>query len=284
MDKSETDIHYQFIELLSYWQGSVNTTALIEQFKISRQQAHKYLSQYQQRHPANLSYCQSSKAFLPTAQFCLYAISDDATPYLDWLSQVMPSQSLSGNDVSHQPVFTDTSLSLPTRPVSPQVMRGLVAAIKQQRRIEVDYVSLTNPDGEGRIIQPHIFVKTGLRWHLRAYDEKHKEFRDFVLSRFRGEPELLDKATHTAKQDQGWNTTVSIILIADQRLSPQQKAVIEQDYQMQNGQLVIETRAALTQYLLQALQLNTKMIEPDPCAQQIILSNPNDIKPWLFNT
>ena len=48
MSKSETDIHFQFIELLVYWQGTVNTTDLINYFKISRQQAQKkYLSQYQ---------------------------------------------------------------------------------------------------------------------------------------------------------------------------------------------------------------------------------------------
>lgn len=162
-------------------------------------------------------------------------------------------------------------------------MRSLVSAIKQQRRVEVNYVSLSNPDGEGRIIQPHIFVKTGLRWHLRAFDEKHMEFRDFVLSRFCGEPELLDKATHTTEQDHGWNTYIELILIPDQRLNPKQKAVIEQDYQMQKGQLIIETRAALAQYLLQEMQVNIKFHDEYPEAQQLVLVNKDDIKQWLFN-
>src|SRR5690625_5587511 len=70
-------------------------------------------------------------------------------------------------------------------------MRGLVTAIRTQQRLEVDYVSLSNPNRQGRIIVPHTFVSTGLRWHLRAWCEKSQSYRDFVLSRFRGEPELL---------------------------------------------------------------------------------------------
>lgn len=282
MSHSETDIHFQFIELLAYWQGAVNTTDLINYFKISRQQAQKYLSSYQKYYPLNIEYSQSRKVFVPTIQFRLSCIGDDVTPYLDWLSQnalVLSSE----HEELNSKALTNTSLRLPNRLVSPETMRGLVSSIKLQRRIEVNYVSLTNPDGEGRIIQPHIFVKTGLRWHLRAFDEKHMQFRDFVLSRFHGNPELLDKATHTAEQDTGWDTFIPLILTPDPRLSAKQKMVIEQDYQMQNGHLKIKTRAVLVQYLLQALQLNLTTIKADPCAQQIVISNPNDIKPWLFS-
>ncbi|MDU0355791.1 WYL domain-containing protein [Paraglaciecola aquimarina] len=181
-------------------------------------------------------------------------------------------------DLDESTSLTYSSLQLPSRQVAPLVMRGLVNAINQKCRIEVDYVSLSNPDGEGRIIQPHIFIKTGLRWHLRAFDEKHREFRDLVLSRFGGELELLDKATHQGEQDQGWNTFVNIILAPDPRLSSAQKSVLEQDYQMQNGQLVIETRAALAQYLLQEMQVNFKYRDKSPEAQQLVLVNESDIK------
>lgn len=282
MSRDVENIHFKFIELLAYWQGTVNTTDLINHFKISRQQAQKYLSYYKQCYPGNIDYSQSSKALVPTTNFRLFCIGDDVTPYLDWLSQNALVLSNDSHRISPK-ALTNTSLHLPNRLVCPDTMRGLVAAIKQQRRIEVNYISLTNPDGEGRIIQPHIFVKTGLRWHLRAFDEKHKQFRDFVLSRFHGSPDLLDKATHTAEQDADWNTFISLILTPDPRLSSKQQTVIEHDYQMQQGQLEINTRAVLVQYLLQELHLNTTTVKADPCAQQIVISNPNDIKPWLFS-
>lgn len=98
--------------------------------------------------------------------------------------------------------------------------------------------------------QPHIFIKTGLRWHFRAFDEKHMEFHDFILSRARGTPEVLDKGEKTIEQDLTWNMQVKMVFVPNQRLSTPQKKVIEQDYQMCRGQLVITSQAALVQYLL----------------------------------
>ena len=210
------------------------------------------------------------------------------TPYLDWLSHSSLALSFNHTDANNtsntsHTTLTNTSLRLPNRIVSPEIMRGLVTAIKQQRRIDVNYVSLSNPDGEGRIIQPHIFVKTGLRWHLRAYDEKHKQFRDFVLSRFRGCPEIIDSATHNSDQDQGWHTFIELVFAPDTRLNSAKKKVIEQDYQMTNGQLVVLVRAALAQYLIQEMQVNIKFHDELPEAQQLVLVNKHDIKQWLFN-
>lgn len=281
MIKDEKDLHWQLVELIAYWQGTVNATHLIKHFHISRKHAGDYLRAYREHYPLNLVYCTANKGFTPTNCFQAQHINGDVAQYLDWLST--SASTLSTSPPNQQHSLTYTSLNLPSRQVSPQVMRGLVSAIKQQRRIDVEYVSLTNPNAEGRIIQPHVFVKTGLRWHLRAYDEKHKEFRDFVLSRFFGTPDLLDKATHHGQQDQAWNTLINIVLAPDPRLNPAQQAVLIQDYQMQHGQLVIPTRAALAQYLLQEMLVNFKFHDKSPEAQQLVLVNEKEISPWLFN-
>jgi predicted DNA-binding transcriptional regulator YafY len=278
VEKDSTDIRYRIIELLGYWAGLVNTTQLMQHFSISRTQAQKYLTSYQTDYPNNLIYDNHLKGFKPSEYFTSHCISNDVNEYLDWLNN-----SGEASVSKHETRFTNALLSLPVRQVLPLVMRGLISAIKHQKRLEVDYVSLANPSGEGRIIQPHTFVKTGLRWHLRAYDEKHQQFRDFVLSRFRGQPEILDNATHKAAQDIAWNSTIEMIFSADSRLSPDKKIVIEQDYQMQDGKLVTKTRAALAQYLLQDMQVNIKFHDAIPEAQQLILVNYNDIKQWLFN-
>jgi len=250
----------------------------MQHFSVSRTQAQKYFKTYQADYPDNLIYDNSLKGFKPSKTFTSHCISSDVNEYLDWLNN-------SGELAApmHNTRFTNASLSLPVRQVLPEVMRGLISAIKHQKRLEVDYVSLANPNSEGRIIQPHIFVKTGLRWHLRAFDEKHQQFRDFVLSRFRGQPETLDNATHQATLDIAWNSSIEMVFSPDSRLSPEQKNVIEQDYQMQDGKLVTKTRAALAQYLLQDMQVNIKFHDAIPEAQQLILVNFSDIKQWLFN-
>ncbi|GAA0370016.1 YafY family protein [Bowmanella denitrificans] len=275
------------IELLAWWQGRVNATDLSRHFTISRTQANKYMQRYRALFPHNLDYCKTSKGFVPQSNFSLRCISGDASEYLDWLDQqgltVFNTSGRNSQQSDQQPI-THTSLTLPKRQVSPLIMRALVSAIRTRQRLEIGYVSLSTPDDQGRVIQPHTFVKTGLRWHLRAYDEGHKAFRDFVLSRFRGEPVLSGPATHAQCQDSSWNTQVELIFEPDPRLSHAQRQVIEHDYQMQNRQLRLITRAALAQYLLQEMQVSTKVLAGSGAAQQLILVNIDDIKPWLFDS
>lgn len=265
-----------FIELIAWWEGRISSSHLTRQFGISRTQAQHDLSYYQSLLPDNLQYHPSYKGFLPQAGFVQAYISDDVVEYLNW--------------ISHKDAITDvstalpyTSLTLPRRQVSADIIRVLVMAIRQQRRVDVDYVSVTNPDRQGRIIVPHHFVSTGLRWHLRAFCEKSQQYRDFVLSRFRGIPDLMNKSAQGAAQDHGWNTSLCLTFEPDPRLSAAQQEVLIQDYQMQQGKLHIPSRACLAQYVLQEMQVNIRNIDISPEAQQLVLSNPQTVKPWLFD-
>lgn len=278
MEKSTPENRYRFIELIAYWEGRVNTRNLMQQFGLSRQQCSADFSNYNDQAPDNLHYDASLKVYLPAVNFRCHFISGDVVEYLNWLH----NPTYLGIAPRVNADIPNVALSLPARQVSPQIMRGLITAIRQERRLDVDYVSLSNPNREGRVIAPHTFINTGLRWHLRAWCEKSQDYRDFVLSRFRGEPELLGKSTHKADSDHAWNTPIEIILAPDTRLSAAKREVLEKDYQMQNGQLHITTRACLVHYLLQEMQINTKMLDGTPEAQQLICVNPHDIKPWLF--
>lgn len=270
------DIRLWFIELIAWWEGRISASHLIRQFGISRTQARNDILYYQQLLPGNLLYHASYKGFLPQNDFQQAYISGDVVEYLNW--------------ISHQDAITDvstalpyTTLALPKRQVSAEIMRILVSAIRQKRRVDVDYVSVSNPDRQGRIIVPHHFVSAGLRWHLRAYCEKSKGFRDFVLSRFRGVPELMDKTKISAQEDSGWTTELCLEFQPDPRLKPAQQNVLAHDYQMQQGKLLIHSRACLAQYVLQEMQVNIRDIDISPEAQQLVLINLNDIKPWLFD-
>lgn len=77
------------------------------------------------------------------------------------------------------------------------------------------------------------------------------QYRDFVLSRLRGQPDLLDVSPNTREQDKGWNVEVPVIFAPDGRLNEAQKAIIETDYGMTQGQLVVPSRRALVKYVLQ---------------------------------
>ncbi|WP_341501788.1 WYL domain-containing protein [Gallaecimonas sp. GXIMD4217] len=266
------------IELIAYWEGQINASHLVHFFGISRQQASKDIGEYRRLYPGHLHYCDSAKAHLVTGGFRCRQISGDVAEYLNWMT------GQSGHPLPEKPRYQlpHQALQHPPRNVSPTLVRPLLRAIREQRRLEVDYVSVTNPSREGRIIVPHTFVNTGLRWHLRAWCEKHQDYRDFVLSRFRGTPELLEASPHGAGDDRAWQTQVELLLKPDPRLSPAQQEALAHDYGMADGELRLATRAALAQYLLLEMQVNVKMLDGNPAAQQLILANADQIKPWLF--
>lgn len=122
-----------------------------------------------------------------------------------------------------------------------------------------------------------------MRWHVRAYCEKNRQYRDFVLSRLRGEPEPNGKSENVIDQDDVWNTEVTVIIEPDLRLTSAQKAIIEADFGMLNGQLLIPTRRALVKYVLQRYQIDPTKMEPRPEAQQIVVKNLTELEPWLYN-
>ncbi|WP_239995659.1 helix-turn-helix transcriptional regulator [Nitrincola tibetensis] len=263
------------IELLAWWEGRVNTSDLVREFQVTRQSASKCINQYLAFQPGSLAYNTHQKVYQSTDAFKPLYLNGDVAEYLEWATRHTNTLGLN----MHLPY---DAVPLPPRHIQPEIMRQLVQAIREHRALEVDYVSLTNPDREGRIVVPHSFVKTGLRWHLRAWCEKSQEYRDFVLSRFRGVPELEQVSDKTGEDDHAWHILSEVIFAPDPRLTPAQKDVIQTDYQMENGELRITTRACLIQYLIQEMQVNTKMLDPDPKAQQLVLVNRNDISEWLF--
>ena len=104
-----------------------------------------------------------------------------------------------------------------------------------------------------------------------------------MLSRFREDAEIEGPSSHSIIQDEAWNTYVTLVLSPDPRLSPAQRAVLANDYQMKNQQLQINTRAALADYLLKEMQVNTKYLDGRPEAQQLVMVNRDDISQWLFD-
>lgn len=263
---------YWLIELLAYWEGQIKPAQLANYWQCSRQNASKKLNDYNDAY-RNLNYCARDKSYHPSAEFKPKYLNSQASEYLHWASTGAPAST------AKLPIAT---LPMPSRNIQPQLMRMLVQALREQRRLEVNYLSLSNPNEEGRIIVPHHFVSSGLRWHLRAWCEKSSDYRDFVLSRFRGIPELLETSTQSVEQDKDWNTELTLILEPDIRLSPVQRQVIEQDYDMQHGQLQLKVRACLLSYVLQNLKIHPHIQESDPKAQQLVIVNKADIKNWIF--
>jgi predicted DNA-binding transcriptional regulator YafY len=275
-------LRYRLIETIVWWEGRLTTGHLIQSFGISRQQASKDINTYINEHaPKNLTYDKYLKGYVPTKQFQPLFIDDSASAYLHLLNQNHErAPHIEGLAVAY--AHTEV-LQVPDRSIRPEVLRPLLKACRLGLRLETEYVSLANPTPEIRLIAPHTLVYTGMRWHVRAYCEKNGEYRDFVLSRLRGEPEVLDTSEFSREADAGWNTLVDVLIEADQRLNPEQRNIIEVDYGMQDGQLLVPSRGALVQYVLQRFQIDANKVQSKPSAQQIVVSNLEELQPWLYH-
>ncbi len=276
-------LRYRFIEIIVLWEGRLTTRHLCDVFGIGRQQASKDINNYKRTiAPGNLEYDATAKGYRPSATFAPAVTQGQTEEYLDILAGASDMQQILGR--LPDAVTTTEILGVPTRQIPPTILRPLVQAAKDHRRVEVDYVSLNKPDREGRIIVPHTLVWTGLRWHVRAWCEKNQDFRDFVLSRFRGEPELMEVSEHTGISDQDWQTRVAVTIGPDPRLTADQQSVVAHDYGMTGGQWELSVRAKLLPYLLKLLQLEPNQVAEDPRAQQIVIINQTDIASWLFSS
>lgn len=274
-------LRYRVIEIIALWEGRLTTNHLCNTFGIGRQQASKDINEYMASiGPGNLVYDWTAKGYLPADGFAPQVTTGVADEYLYLLNR---NRRLSSTFDSLDLNYANTEvLDVPLRNIKPTLLRPLVQAARTGKRVEVDYVSLSSPEVETRVIAPHTLVHTGMRWHIRAWCEKRKVFTDFVLSRFRGIPDIMDEATHTAAEDTAWNKRIKIRIRPDSRLSKAQQQIIAADFGMVRNQLVIETRASLVPYALKLLQIDPNKVEAKPEAQQIVIDNLDELRPWLY--
>lgn len=274
-------LRYRLIETVAWWEGRLTTNHLMLSFGISRQQASKDINSYLGEYaPRNLDYDKHLKGYVPSKSFHPLFIDDSASAYLHLLNQNHErAPHIEGLALAY--AHTEV-LKVPDRSVRPEVLRPLLRACREGLRLECEYVSLTNPVAETRLIAPHTLIYTGMRWHVRAYCEKNRDYRDFVLSRFRGQPEVLDATENGRDADEGWATEVEVLIEPDPRLKPGQKAIIETDYGMQEGRLIVPSRGALVQYVLQRYQIDPHKIQSKASAQQIVAANLDDLSRWLY--
>lgn len=277
----EVLMRYRLIEIVAFWEGRLVTNHLSQSFRIERQQASRDINTYNETiAPGNLVYDTKLKGHRPSASFKPVFTKGVAEEYLLALaSNRSLSQQFSRLDLG----FDQTEmLQSPSRHVDPLILRALVQAARNGEKIDLGYVSLNSPDEESRIITPHTLVCTALRWHVRAYCEKNRAYRDFVLSRFRSINGIEGRSTNLKAQDERWNTMVQIVLQADPRLSSYQRAIVEHDYAMVNGSHIIETRSALVPYVLQQLNIDLQKPEAKPEAQQIVVANLAEVTSHAF--
>ena len=270
-------LRFRLLEIVLQWEGRLTTNHLCNAFNIGRQQASKDINRYiGEFSPTGLEYDRKLKGYRPTADFKPQFSQGMVNEYLHLLHQDKAQTStLSLMDLRYG--HTEV-LDVPSRHVDPAIIRGLVQAARNQLRVDVDYASLSSEETSGRNIVPHTLIYDGIRWHVRAYCEKRGEYLDFVMSRFRGVPDLLDASPHGREQDAEWSTQVELVIIPNPFLTPGQQAIIAQDYAMQGGQLRFSQRLPLVHYALDRMQVSYDgQHNQNPDQFPLVLQNRNEL-------
>ena len=285
--KFATRQRLQFIEVMAYYTGSISRSQLARAFGISDAAATKDLKLYNELAPDNIEYNPGIFSFIPGPAFA--AVFADLSPQriLPMFAHNLLSMDNPSGDTPVYGISVE-ELPFPARLPDKSVLAQIIRAIRHGTQLNIEYHSLSDHEDRDnrRIIEPHALINTGLRWHVRAYDQQNYDFRDFVLSRITRAEKLERAAESSQSYDDDWMEQVSLRLQAHPGLSKKQQAALNHDYNMQNGTMELRVRRALTGYILQQMKVDTTQDHRlNPNAYQLILANRDEIElfaGWAF--
>ena len=277
----------QYIEVMAYYAGVVTRSEVARAFGISDAAATKDLKYYGDIATDNLNYKHTVFGFVPTDSFT--PLFTDLTP-ASVLPMIANNLTVADGPYGDTPIYEIpmSELPLPTRLPAKEVVSQITRAIRQHKKLQISYLSLSDKDPQlERIIEPHSLVNTGDRWHVRAYNEDSFDFRDFVLTRFE-KAELLDEeAESSLAYDDDWSEFVTLKLTAHPKLDADKQTRLLFDYGASEGEIAITVRRALIGYLLQRLSVDTTADHSsNPNRYQLIVVNRDEIEPfaaWAFS-
>lgn len=232
-----------YIDFRLYFFGEIGRPDLIERFGVAPAGATRDLALYREIAPQNITFDGSNK---------IYRIGQAFAPLFDHSSQrVLSALALGfGDGVNNamQPLLPCESPSALSNPRM-DVLAPVCRAIHAKRPIAIRYHSMSSGESE-RVIVPFALVDSGLRWHVRAFDRKSGEFRDFVVTRIEAST-LLDEEPQANEQpdnDIQWTRIVELDFVPHPRL--ERPEIIKMDYGMTDGSMRMRVRAAIAGYML----------------------------------
>lgn len=246
-----------YIDFRLYFMGEVGRPDLANRFGVAPAGATRDIALYREIAPQNLEFDGSSK---------IYRIGKDFAPIFEHAPQrVLSAISLGfgdgvrGESQSLLPCESPAVLSSPRL----EVLAPICRAIHSKRPVAIRYYSMSSGESE-RVIVPFALVDTGLRWHVRAFDRKSKEFRDFVITRM-DNPKVLEEegvGNERPENDIQWTRIVELDLVPHPRLP--YPDIVRRDYAMESDRLRLRVRAAVAGYML--LRWNVDC-SPDHCLE-----------------
>ena len=239
-----------YIEFRLFFLGDLRRQDLIGRFDIAPAAATRDLKLYRELRPENLRLDGSSKT---------YVLGEGFTPLFGHDSErvlTLLSRGFGGGSDQAGDALLPCELPLLLNRPSVEILAPVTRAIHQQKAVKMRYFSHSSGMSEREIV-PFALANDGLRWHIRAFDRKSGEFRDFVFTRMEATRLLVDSLPEKHElpdKDKQWNRIVELDIVPHpDRTHPE---ITERDYGMVDGVLHLEVRAAMAGYVLRQWQVD----------------------------
>ena len=233
-----------FVELRVRFIGEIRRQDLVSRFGIQSAAATRDLALYKELAAGNIDYDSKGKSYVLGPDF-RPVFNSPPDRVLSWLTQGFGD----GEPVRLKAWIASETPSRLTQP-DLNVLASVTRAIHQERPLALEYHSISSGRTDREIV-PFALLDNGSRWHVRAFDRKSQEFRDFVITRIKN-PVVMKGALvqphERSDQDIQWTRIVELELVPH----PDQPRpeITEMDYSMDSGVLRMKLRAATAGYIL----------------------------------
>lgn len=243
MTQSQRD-RLAFVELRLRFIGEIRRQDLVARFGIQAAAATRDLGQYKELGPRNMDYDTKGKVYV-RGQWFRPVFDFPGERVLTWLSQGFGD----GEPSRLRSLVTCDGSALSTN-LDLEMLSVLTRAIHKKTAVEISYHALSSGLTTREIV-PFAFADNGQRWHVRGYDRRSGEFRDFVLGRLDQARIVTGNVADHERPDQDiqWNRITELELVPHPA-NVQHPDTIEAEYGMENGVLRMRVRAAMAGYLM----------------------------------
>ena len=198
-----------YIEFRLLFLGEVGRQDLMQRFGVAPAVATRDFAQYRAAFPNNISFNGKTKSYVLGHEF-----SPAFKYFPDQVLTVLAHGFGDGGGYTGSSLVPCELPFVPSRPTI-DILAPISRAIHQQKIVSLNYTSYTSGLTK-REIAPFALVNDGLRWHVRAYDRKSNEFRDFVLTRMVEATVILESTLQKHElpsADIQWNRIVELDLV-----------------------------------------------------------------------
>lgn len=159
MPLTPAQLRLRDMEVLLRWEGEIDNRRLREVFGIQSVQASRLLASFLAEFPDTVARATPYAPITATQSFRPRLAGKSPDEYLQLI------QKLGASHVDS----TVEDLRLDLAPVHPSLFAVINQACRRRVGLRIRYRSLAAPEGQDRLVYPHVLVRAARRWHVRAW-------------------------------------------------------------------------------------------------------------------